>query len=333
MNERGERLEDMLRGKRYWSEFEGWVKDNDRQLCNADQVKAVVNSRLWYEAFLSYYWAIAEKNYRRSTRQARPVDADVLRDIKAALTQRYFEEASAFADACEAVDGGLSLIDLKDHLCLKLGPRAKHDPKVPDVRGLTQVPRLKGKSLEKAVAEEAGRVGRPLTDAERGAIARWPVTAFVAADQEGSAGNEEGGNARDWLDILKEADPAWTNGHISVLEEMISQEESDAFRQIMLDVLQRQATKVRKNYGPVVWEAVIRYAALRAKGENYGQLPQLCADLGVETNVVHNVLYNLSRKLVNAIADNRPDLTHLLGGPARQRALDRIAYRNGHHGN
>jgi hypothetical protein len=246
MNERGERLEDMLRGRHYWSKFEDWVNNNDRQLCNADEVTAVVRSQLWYEAFLSRYWAIAEKKYRQRTRHAHTFDAEVLRDIKADITQRYFEEASAFADACEAVDGGLALIDLMKHLWRKLGPRAKHDPKVPDFAGLTQVPRLRGQSLEKAVEEEKQRLCRKLNKAERAAIARWPVVAFVAADREGPAGNEEGGNAHDWLDILRDADPAWTDGHVSALEEMISQEESDAFRQIMLDVLQRQATKVRK---------------------------------------------------------------------------------------
>lgn len=314
MNEHRKNLEDMLRGRQYWENFESWVDDNDRQLRTADDVKRVVNSRLWYEAFLSRYWAIAEANYRRRIQQARAFDADALRDIKADITQRYFDEASTFADACEAVDGGFSLIDLMKHLRLKLGPRAKHDPKVPEFGGLTQVPRLKGKALEKAVEEEERRLGRNLNKAERGAIARWPVTAFVAADQEGFGGSDEGGNAHDWLDILKDADPAWTDGHVSALEEMISQQESDAFRQIMREVLQKQAEKVRRrNYGAVVWEAVIRYVALRAKGKHYGELGELCADLGVKKKDVEGVLWNLSRNLVNAIARNRPDLAHMLG--------------------
>jgi hypothetical protein len=330
MNEHRKSLEDILRGRRYWEHFENWVHDNDRQLRTADDVKRVVNSRLWYEACLSRYWAIAEKNYRRNIHLARSFDADVLRDIKANITQRYFDEATIFADACEAVEGGLSLIKLKDHLFLKLGPRAKHDPKVPDLGGLTQIPRLKGKALEKAVEEEERHLGRELTKVEHGAIARWPVTAFVAADQEGFGGSDEGGNAHDWLDILKDADPAWTDGHVSALEDMISQQESDTFRQIMLDLLQRQAKKVRSgNYGAVVWEAVIRYVALRAKGENYGELPQLCADLGVNKADVEDVLDNLSRNLVSAIVRKRPDLTHLLGEKSRRKALRAIALRNG----
>jgi hypothetical protein len=330
MNEHRKNLEDILRGRRYWEDFENWVNDNDWQLHTADDVKQVVNSRLWYEAFLSRYWAIAERNYRRNIHKARSFDADILREIKGDITRRYFEEASSFADACESMEGGLSLIDLKDHLYLKLGPRAKHDPKVPDFGGLTQVPRLKGHALEKAVKEEEERLGRRLTKAEHGGIARWPVTAFVAADQEGFGGTVEGGNAHDWLDILKDADPAWTNGHVSALEEMISQQESDAFRQTMLDVVQKQAVTVRRrNYGAVVWETVIRYVALRAKGENYGELAQLCTDLGVKETDVQDVLYNLSRNLVSAIVRKRPDLTHLLAETSRQKALRDIARRNG----
>jgi hypothetical protein len=330
MNEHRKNLEDMLRGRQYWENFASWVDDNDRQLRTADDVKQVVNSRLWYEAFLSRYWAIAESNYRRNIHLARSFDADVLRDIKGNITQRYFDEASIFADACESMEGGLSLIKLKDHLYLKLGPRAKHDPKVPEFGGLTQVPRLKGKALEKAVEEEERRLGRNLNKAERGAIARWPVTAFVAADQEGFGGSGEGGNAHDWLDILKDADPAWTDGHVSALEDMISQQESDAFRQIMLDLLQKQAKKARSgNYGAVVWEAVIRYVALRAKGENYGELGELCADLGVNEADVQNVLYNMSRNLISAIVRKRPDLANQLGKTSRKKALLEIARRNG----
>ena len=322
-------IQEMLQGREYWEGFETWVQDNNRQLHTADDVKQEVTSQLWYEAFLSRYWAIAESNYRRSTHRARPFDADTLMEIKADIQLLYFEEASHFAGTCELVEGGLSLIDLKNHLCLKLGPRAKHDPKVPDLGGLTQVSQLKGLALEKAVKEAERRLGRVLTKAERAAIPRRPVTAFVAADQEGAAGNEEGGNAHDWLDILKDADPAWTDGHVSALEGMISQQENDAFRQIMLRVMREQAANVRENHGPVVWEAVIRYAALRAKGENYGKLPQLCADLGVRKKTVEGVLDNLSRNLLSAIVRNRPDLTHLLGEKSREKAVREIARRNG----
>lgn len=329
MNEYKKNLEDLLRGRQYWENFENWVNNNDRQLSAADDVKQVVKSQLWYEAFLSRYWAIAEANYRRRTQQARAFDADVLRDIKADITERYFEEASDFADACEAVEGGFSLIDLKDYLCLKLGPRAKHDPKVPDFGGLTQVPRLKGPALEKAVKEEEQRLGRKLNQPERAAIARWPVTVFVAADQEGVGGSEEGGNAHDWLDILKDADPAWTDGHVSALEGIISQRENDTFRQIMLDVMRKQAATVREKHGPVVWEAVIRYAAFRAKGENYGKLPQLCADLGVRKKTVEGVLENLSHNLVSAIVRKRPDLADMLRKTSREKALELIALRYG----
>lgn len=335
------KITEMLQGTRDWASLEIWAKKNKLRLYTADQVKQVVTSRLWYEAFLGYYWAIAERNYRRSTHQGRPFDAETLRDIKADIRLLYFEAASDFAAICEWTRGryspetgewteaGCSLIDLKDYLCLKLGPRAKHDPKVPDFGGLTQVPRLKGQALEKAVNEEERRLGRVLTKAERAAIARWPVTAFVAADQEGGAGNEEGGNAHDWLDILKDADPAWTDGHVSALEGMISQQENDAFRQIMLDVMRKQAATVREKHGPVVWEAVIRYAALRAKGENYGKLPQLCADLGVRKKTVEGVLENLSHNLVSAIVRKRPDLADMLRRTSRENALREIARRNG----
>lgn len=330
MNEHMKNLEALLRGRQYWENFENWVHGNDQQLLTADDVFQVVNSQLWYEAFLSRYWAITEKNYRRRTQQARAFDADALRDIKADITQRYFEEAFTFADACESVDGGYSLTDLKDYLCLKLGPRAKHDPRVPDFGGLTKVPRLKGPALEKAVKEEEQRLGRELNQPERAAIARWPVTAFVAADQEGVAGSDEGGSSHDWLDILKDADPAWTDGHVSALEEMISQEESNAFRQIMRDLLQKQAEKVRQqNYGAVVWEAVIRYVALRAKGENYGELGELCSELGVKKKDVEDVLYNLSRNLISAIVRKRPDLANQLGEKSRRKALRMIADING----
>jgi len=331
MNEHKKNLESLLRGRQYWQDLEKQVYYNNRQLHTADDVRKVVNSPLWYEAFLSLYWAIAEANYRRRTHKARAFDADVLRDIKADITERYFEEASTFADACEAVDGGFSLIDLKDHLCRKLGPRAKHDPKVPDFRGLTQVPRLRGSALEKAMKEEERRLGRELNQPERAAIARWPVMAFVPADQEGTGGSDEGGNAHDWLDILKDADPAWTDGHISALEEIISQEESDAFRQIMLNLMRQQAATVRRRvHGPVIWEAVIRYVALRAKDENYGELGELCIELGIKKKEdVEDVLYNLSRNLISAIVRKRPDLANQLGKTSRKKALREIARRNG----
>lgn len=328
MSEYSKSLEDRLRGRHYWSDFENWVQDNDRQLYTAEEVKQVVCSQLWHQAFLSYSWAIAEKQYRK-THRASSFDADALRDVKGDATTRYFEEASIFADKCEVANEGRSLIELRDHLRLKLFPRASHDSGDPDFGGLTEVRRIKGKALEKAVAEEERRFGRRLTKAERAAVSRWPVTAFVAADKEGLGGDGEGGNAHDWLDILKEADAAWTDGHVSALENMVSQEENDAFRQLMLDVVRSQAKIVRRsNHGAVVWEAVIRYVALRAKDENYGQLGALCAEFGVDKSDVEDVLYNLSRNLVSAIVRRRPDLTHLLGNKSRSKALRDIARRN-----
>jgi hypothetical protein len=284
-----------------WGEFQEWVKKTDREFSSEEDIEKTAHSKIWWTSFSREFLKRTRASYNARNGGQR-LDSDERKDQESAIVQKYLEFSEKYANQRTQVGDFGTTLGLLNYLIVKISPRAKHDPKVPDKGGVTKSPQKR--------------------------YINWLRLDGISENTEAPDLSTDM-----WLDVvLQTTDSAWSNG-ISWTEEKTGEEEDFfKFLRVMQDIIDEEdRASSFSNHLKTIFEAVMHYSRIAAQGDAKLTLEEACLELGLDDREdlqkARRMRERIRRKLATAISTLDPEL-YSQASPNLRKMIVRLGPRN-----